>query len=301
MANESTDLNLFRVFAAVYRTGSFTRAAAELHVTQPAVSNALARLRRQTGDALFIRDGRRIVPTPTAKAMAPDVLGALETLHGSIRRVERFDPAASRRKFVIAMRESMELPLLVPLLREAERRAPGIRMQSVALDRKTVARQLLAGDVDLAIDVPIAVGGEVRGHPLFEAELCLALRKGHPLLRKPLTLDRWLAARHVVVSGRATGPVLEDLALERRGGERDVAVRCQSYYAACHLVATSDLVLALPRFFGEWFQGQLPLKLAALPIEAPALQLMLYWSRGNDTVAGHAWLRRLVQELAGEG
>lgn len=300
MANESTDLNLFRVFAAVYRTGSFTRAAAELHVTQPAVSNALARLRKQTGDPLFIRDGRRIVPTPMAKAMAPEVLGALETLHGSIRRVERFDPAASRRKFVIAMRESMEMPLLVPLVREVARLAPGVRMQSVALDRKAIGRQLLAGDVDLAIDVPFAVGGEVRGQPLFEAELCLALRKGHPLLRKPLTFERWLAARHVVVSGRATGPVLEDLALERRGGERDVAVRCQSYYAACHLVATSDLVLVLPRFFGEWFRGRLPLKLAPLPVEAPALQLMLYWSRSNDAVAGHAWLRRLAQSLAGQ-
>lgn len=300
MANASTDLNLFRVFAAVYRTGSLTRAAAELHVTQPAVSNALARLRKQAGDPLFIRDGRRIVPTPVAKAMAPDVLSALEALHGSLRRVERFDPAASRRRFVVAMRESMELPLLVPLLREVVRQAPGVRIHSVPLDRKTVGRQLLAGDVDLAIDVPFSAGDGVRGHPLFEADLCLALRKNHPLLRKPLTLERWLAARHVVVSGRVSGPVLEDLVLERRGSERDVAARCQSYYAACHLVAASDLVLVLPRFFGEWFQGQLSIKLAPLPMQAPALRLMLYWSRGNDAVAGHAWLRELVQRLAGQ-
>lgn len=298
--NDSPDLNLFRFFAAVYRTGSLTRAAAELHVTQPAVSNALARLRKQVGDPLFVRDGRRMVPTPTAKAMAPEVLGALDALHASARRVERFDPAAAQRRFVVAMRESMELPLLVPLLREVTDRAPGVRIQSVPIDRKTIGRQLLAGDVDLAIDVPFAVGEDVRRHPLFEAELCLALRKGHPLLKRPLTLERWLAARHVAVSGRPSGPVLEDLVLERRGSERDVIVRCQSYHAACHLVSTSDLVLVLPRLFGEWFRRQLPLSLAHLPIKAPTLQVMLYWSRGNDAVAGHAWLRGLVQALAGQ-
>jgi DNA-binding transcriptional LysR family regulator len=148
--------------------------------------------------------------------------------------------------------------------------------------------------------VPLAVGDEIRQAPLFEAELCIALRPRHPLLKKQLTLEGWLEARHIVVSGRTSGPVIEDLALQRRGLRREVAIRCQSYYAACHLAASSDLVLVLPRYFGEWFRGQLPITLKPLPLPTPSLEIMLYWAANNDQSPGHRWMRELLMRLADE-
>src|SRR3546814_1415469 len=101
------------------------------------------------------------------------------------------------------------------------------------------------------------------------SDLCVAMRPDHPLARSRLSVKQWLSARHVAVSSRRAGLVLEDVVLQREGLRRDVAVRCQYYYAACHVAATSDLLLVLPRYYGEWFAAHLPLKLTRLPLALP--------------------------------
>ncbi len=291
------DLNLFRVFDAVFRAGSITQAAAQLHLSQPAVSNALTRLRSHLGDALFVRQGRRIVPTPLARGFAGEVARALQSLEDTARAAQRFDPAVSTRRFVIGMRDVLELALLPPLVTELSR-SPHLGVQSTRLERRRLAMLLGAGELDVAVDIPLTVGDEVRRRVLLRAELYVAMRKGHPLARRPLTIDRWLSARHVVVSARATGPVLEDLALLSRGLRRDVAVRCQHYAAACELVATSDLLLTLPRYDGELQRTPLPLHLRPMPLPIPPVEIMLYWHRHADGDAGNAWLRERIFELA---
>lgn len=295
---DRVDLNLFRVFDTVYRAGSLTQAAAALHLTQPAVSNALARLRAQFDDPLFVRDGRRVVPTPRAKAIAPRVGAALAALRGTLHRSAQFEPAASDRRFIIGMRDLLEFALLPPLLGELQRTAPRAQLHSVRVERRQMARELAAGRLDLVIDIPLPVAEDIHQQPLLRAELCLAMRSGHALAAKPLTIKSWLAAPHVVVSARPSGPVLEDFELQRRGLARQVSVRCQHYYAACHLVATSDLVLVLPRYYGEWFAAHLPLHLAALPIPLPALDVSLYWHRNAESDPANAWLRERILALS---
>ncbi len=295
----NVDLNLFRVFAAIYRCGSLTQAAAQLHITQPAVSSALARLRAALDDALFVREGQRMVPTTFARTLAPRILSALEQLQESARPPAAFDPQLSTQRFVLGMREALEFSLLVPLIQLLRQEAPGVKVHSVPLERRLVERQLLSGELDFAVDVPLAVGENIDQQLLSRDELCLAVRAGHPLLHGKRSLERWLGADHVVVSGRSSGPVLEDLALQRQGLRREVSVRCQNYYAACHLVAQSELVLVIPRSFGEWFATQLPLRLAKLPFEAPTLDIMLYWNRNNERLPGHRWFREVAVRLAG--
>jgi DNA-binding transcriptional LysR family regulator len=295
--SDEVDLNLFRVFDAVCRAGSITRAAEELHLTQPAVSNAIARLRGHFDDPLFVREGRRIVPTPFARGLAGGISGALGSLKDTVRLGYRFDPATSTRRFVFGMRDAIEYALLPSLVRDVSAVGPSIALQSTRFERGRLAQQLGAGGLDLAVDVPFAHGEDLRQEVLVTAELRVAMRQGHPLARGRLTLDRWLSARHVVVSARATGPVLEDLALQQLGRTRDVAVRCQHYYAACEIVASSELVLTLPRYAGGWFRAPVPLHLATLPLPMNTLTMTMYWHRSTDGDPGSAWLRERFREL----
>src|SRR3546814_12293949 len=123
--------------------------------------------------------------------------------------------------------------------------------------------------------VPMRAGEDGWQEPLFEETLGVAMRPDHALARGRLTSAQWLAARHVAVCSRRAGMVLEDVVLQREGLRRDVAVRCQHYYAACHVAATSDLLLVLPRYYGEWFAAHLPLKLTRLPLALPSLQVKI--------------------------
>jgi DNA-binding transcriptional LysR family regulator len=297
-ARGPVDLNLFRVFDAVYRSGSITRAAGILHLTQPAVSNALTRLRAHFDDPLFAREGRRVVPTPFARGLADDVSHSLASLADAVRRGRGFDPATSTRRFVVAMRDATEFALLPPLVRELQRHGRGLQVYSVRLERSRLARQLAEGELDFAVDLPIAVGPHVRQVELLRAGLFVAMRKKHPLAARPLTIDRWLSARHVVVSARANGPVLEDLALQQRGLERQIAVRCQHYYAACEVVAASDLLLTLPRYDGDWIRTKLPLHFAPMPLRLEPLPITLYWHRTAEEDPGNLWFRDLLRRPA---
>lgn len=293
------DLNLFRVFEAIYRAGSLTRAAEELHLTQPAVSNALARLRAHYDDPLFVREGRKIAPTPLAHGIADEVAQALRTLRDSVQRAGHFEPAGSSRRFVIGMPESLEFTLLPRLVQALHAQAPQLRLHSVRIERERLSRQLIAGDLSLALDVPQPLGPRIRQQRVLKDRLVVAMRPGHPLAKTTLSTAGWLGARHVVVSGRSSGPTLEDIALSRRGLGREVALRCQNYYAACRVVAHSDLLLTLPQSHGEWLSRDLKLHLSAAPIPLPALEIMMYWHEGADADAGNRWLRGHVGELSG--
>lgn len=295
------DLNLFRVFDAVYRAGSLTQAAAQLHLTQPAISNALARLRTQFGDPLFVRDGRRIAPTPRARAVAPEIAAALQLLQQTLSAPQAFEAVSASRRFVIGMRDLLEFALLPRLTQELLRDAPKLQLQSARIERRKIERELAAGALDLSIDVPMPVGEGIVQEALFEEHLCVAMRRDHPLAKRALGIRQWLGARHVVVSSRRIGQVLEDGVLQREGLRRDIALRCQHYYAACHVVASSDLLLVLPRYYGEWFTAHLPLKLVPLPLAMPSLQVMLYWPRNAEHDPGHAWLRERIRALTARG
>lgn len=295
------DLNLFRVFDAVYRSGSLTQAAAQLHLTQPAISNALARLRHRFGDPLFVRSGRRVSATPRAHAMAPDVEAALQGLRRALAGSDAFRPEQSQRRFVIGMRDVLEFVLLPALGAQFLQEAPGLRLQSARVERRQLEPELASGSLDLVIDVPYTCSTAVQYEPLFEETLCVAMRRDHPLAARRLTQKAWLAAPQVVVSSRRSGPVLEELALQRLGIRREAALRCQHYYAACHLVASSDLLLVLPRYYGEWFGRHLPLKLAPLPVALPSLSVMLYWHRNAEHDPGNRWLRERIRALFAQG
>ncbi len=294
---QQLDLNLFRVFDAVLRTGSVTEAATKLHLTQPAVSNAIARLREQLDDPLFLRSGRRIVPTPYARQIADEVSQALSHLEEATQRGGGFDPLTSKRHFTLGMAIMLEATVLPMLVAALVDKAPLLDLTTVQIDSK-FEQGLRSAAVDIVIDLPKSTSPDIRERSLAAVPLCVVMRKNHPLTKKALTVARWAKARHVVVQPHEDQSLLGDLELKRLGLERHVAVTCQHYYAACQVAAVSDLLVTLPRHYAKVAQATLPLTICPMPMPVPPIDVAMYWHRSADKDTGHAWLRALLETLA---
>lgn len=292
------DLNLFRIFAAIYRANSLTEAARDLHLSQPAVSNALARLREHFDDPLFVRRGRSIAATPFADTIAEDVQSALSVLQDSLHRGQHFAPSDSQRRFTLGMGDTMEFLLLPTLVRQLSTEAPHLVLHSRRLRRDQLSRHLALGELSLAIDVPQPIDSGIEQRPLRSEPLVVLMRPDHPLAGQNLLIEDYLRAAHIGVSGRRDGPLFEDMQLQKQGFRRHIQLRGQSYHAACHVVAASSLLLTLPQQLGERYAQLLGLALAPLPVATPPLEMNLYWHHSANADAGHRWLREQILSLA---
>lgn len=289
------DLNLYTVFDAVYRERNLTRAAEALSVTQPAVSNALSRLRAALNDPLFVRAAGGMRPTPFAESIADRVGDALHQLSVSAQKAARFDPARSNRVFRISMLDLFDGLVLKDLVAALGRQAPQVALRSFRLPRADLLGALSHGAVDIAADIAlIDTTNLVRAPFLTERHVC-ALRPGHPLADDALTLERYLALGHIHVSGRRRGSGPVDLALKAAGTRRRIQVRLEHYLAVRDLVLSTDLAVSLP----ENWARTLGLTYRALPFDVPPLETYLYRHRRSDEDESVLWLFGVIVELAG--
>lgn len=290
------DLNLFRVFDCVYRERNLTRAAAVLHLSQSAVSHSLARLRRQLGDPLFVREGAGVVPTPLAERLANDIGEALALLRQTLQRSHGFDPVRDLARVTVAMSDTLEPAVLPAVVAHLRGQNPQVEVLGVRLERASLRTDLAAGRIDLAVDVAQPTPEDVHHRLLWRDEFCVLAAR-----RRRLDAPAYLAARHVTVSSRRSGPTVEDIVLNRLGFQRTVAVRCQSYESAAQIAADSDLLLTLPRRYAMRHRAALEkLHLLALPLDVPPLELHLYWHRQADNDPGNRWLREQLLALSGQ-
>ncbi len=296
MTLPKVDLNLFQVFDAVYQERNLTRAGRILHITQPAVSNALRRLREVFGDALFVRTPRGVAPTPVADTIAPRVREALNLLGTSVSEGEVFQPATSGKSFAVGMHDLDEAILAPRLMQRLGREAPGVSVECVEVARPDLESELAAGSLDLALDVPLfSVPQLCRQQVSTERYVC-ALRRDHPRASEPLTLERYLALEHIHVSSRRRGVGHVDMALEQLGLERRIRLRMRSYVAAPQVVATTDLALTIPRALAVRHE----LALLELPFSVDRLDQFLYWHRSADRDRANTWLRTVLLDLLSE-
>ena len=289
------DLNLFRLFEVIYRERNLTRAAAVLNLSQSAVSHALNRLREQLDDQLFVREGRGVVPTPLAKQLAPGIEDALSGLLRSVSRGQRFDPLHDRRTFSLNMPEQMEPVVLPMLVAHLQRVAPQLEVRSSSVHWAELKRELLAGRIDLAIEIARPTDAELRQQMLRQDPLCVVAGPG---FRGELTVERYLAAEHVAVTSWRRGICVEDLALGHMGLVRQVRQCCQHYLSAVQLVAQGERLLTMPRQYAELINVGLPNRLLALPLALPPVTLNLYWAREAENEVGNRWLREQLLQLA---
>jgi DNA-binding transcriptional LysR family regulator len=191
------------------------------------------------------------------------------------------------------MREEMEPQLLPALSARLRQAAPAVEIASVRLERSDLSAELAARRIDLAIDVARPAGAELLHAPLFEDRFCVVASR-----RRKLDLPRYLAAEHVTVSSRRSGLTMEEFLLRGRGVQRRVALRCQSYDAACRIVAGSDLLLTMPRNSTRLVERMEGLFVLAPPLELPPVEMHLYWHRQADGDPALRWLQAELLAIA---
>jgi DNA-binding transcriptional LysR family regulator len=290
------DLNLLRVFDAVLRGRSVTAAAAQLSLTQPAVSNALARLRGAFNDALFLRTPQGMAPTPFARELAEPVRQALALLESALAHGPGFDPATSSRSFRFYMSDLGQIEFLPPLLERVRRAAPQVRLEAVALEPEDIAGALAAGSLDLAVGFLPALGPPLRRRALFKDPYLCLLRADHPI--STLTKKRFLEASHVLVTYRGGHRVVEE-ALERAGVGRRIVLRVPHFTVVPMVLERTDLILTLPARVARVFERRGSLKALPPPVPIPLAEVAVHWHERFDADAGNRWLREQIAELLG--
>jgi DNA-binding transcriptional LysR family regulator len=288
------DLNLLRVFDAVLHEKGVTPAAARLGLTQPAVSNALARLRKAFGDALFVRTPRGVDATPFARELAEPVRQALALLESALAHGPGFDPATSTRAFRFYMSDLGQIEFLPPLVERVQRDAPGVRLEAVALEVDDIADALAAGALDLAVGFLPGLGAPVRRQALFRDPYLCLMRSDHPI--STLTKKRFLEASHALVIYRGGHRVIEE-ALERAGLARRIALRVPHFTVVPMVLERTDLVLTLPARVARVFERRGRLKALPPPVPIPPAEVAVHWHERFEADPGNRWLRGLMIEL----
>jgi DNA-binding transcriptional LysR family regulator len=303
------DLNLLRVFDQVMSERNMTRAARNLAMTQPAVSNALNRLRDALGDRLVSRSGYGVEPTPRALALWPAIADALRQLEASITPGD-FVASEATNSFVLAMADATAAELMPGLVEIIERDAPGVTMRIVPLTTRDPRPLLDEGQVDLAAGFFPAVLADLTAQAqtggmaafdhqrLYQGEYVCVMRKDHPLARGPLTLKRYCDAHHLLVSfsGRPFGFIDEALASLQR--KRRIVLTVNQFFTAGRVVVTSDLLTVLPRHFVGVTGMVDELVVRELPFEVPPVHVDSLWHRRQGQRSDHAWLRLAVAAAA---
>jgi DNA-binding transcriptional LysR family regulator len=301
------DLNLLRVFDIVMVERHVTRAAERLAMTQPAVSNALRRLRDAIGADLFVPGPAGVTPTRHAEAIWPTVRSALASLRTTIEP-QPFDARSHTRRFTVAMADATAAVLMPPAIDTWTTLQAQSSLHVVGLDSRDPRPLLEQGEADAAIgffpdverELAAQAGeGATRQALLYECEYVCVMRSGHALAARPaLTLADYCAAQHLRVSfaGRLRGFV--DEALERLGCSRRIVLTVENFSTAASVVHRSDLVTVLPRSFVPATGLLDTLAVRPVPFELPPIRVSLLWHRRHDADAGQQWLRALLAEAA---
>jgi len=293
MRLEQLDLNLLLVFDAVYTERNLTKVAKVLNITQPAVSNALQRLRNRLDDPLFIRGSKGVSPTVFADNMAPQIHEALQLMRRGLNKQHDFSPQDSSRTFRISMNDQAEALFLPLLIEQISTLAPGIIVESSYVSRKDLVHQLVVGAVDLAIEVPLDHTQGVSYLDLCSEDYVCMVSPQQLKLPRKFTLDDYLALKHVNISTRSSGLGYVDLALRNLGKRRKIKVRTRHANLAASIVQNSPLAMSLPARFADLYG----LKAQPLPFEVPPLAWRLYWPSKAEHDKGNSWLRNVIAAL----
>lgn len=295
------DLNLLLVLHQLLRHRHVSRAAEVLGLTQPAVSNALRRLRALLGDELLVRAPGGMQPTPHALRLAEPVAQALALLQDALSQRASFAPANSERVFTVAMSDVGEiyfLPVLVPALAQD---APGVTLRTVSLQGPALAEALASGAIDLALGSLPQLRAGFYQQALFRQRYVCLMRAGHPGARQPLGRAAFQSFDHVRVEAPGTGHAQVEEHLARLALRRRVRLTVPNFVALGHVLASTDLVATVPERFAERVCASLGLLARPLPVKAPHSIIHQFWHTGMHADAGHQWLRARIAGLFGSG
>lgn len=294
------DLNLLPVFLALMEERSVTRAAERLGITQPALSNALTRLRDTLKDPLFIRERYGMRPTAKAEALAPVIAAALDQLDGVVRDQQDFDPASAQQLFTLAPNSYVEFVLMPALVTRLRVRAPGIRLRLTPYGSDLAETGVTSGTTALALGRFVNPPNNLVVRHLMDEGLACVVRADHPQVGSKLTRKQYEQLKHVNVlpPGRLKFGLFQRL--EREGLHREVAVSVTHFLAVPEMVAVSDYCATLPRLICRRLAGDPRLKVLPAPVDLGTFPVEMAWHARYRHDPAHRWLRQQILEVAQE-
>ncbi|WP_416307838.1 LysR family transcriptional regulator [Neptunicella sp. SCSIO 80796] len=292
---QQLDLNLLKVFECLYREQNMTRCATLLHLTPSAVSHAVKRLRDALQDELFVRSGSKMLPTSACAGMAPALLDNLARLRQILQQLGHFDASQTTRHYRIGLHYAQEASILSPLMTGINQLAPNATLSSVHVNRHSLQQELGAGHLDAVIDVALPIKSPVLHKKLMTDNFAILANQQH-YPDETITKAQYIGGRHIAVSNRPTGMVIEDIGLSQLGVNRDIALRCQHYATARDIVSQSDLLLTLPaRLATELIQSGL--HLLDLPYPLAPMDIHLYWHSHTEHDPAQIWFRQQITQV----
>ncbi|AQV99284.1 LysR family transcriptional regulator (plasmid) [Cupriavidus necator] len=287
----SIDLNLLLVFDTIYSERNISRAATKLALSQPTVSNALARLRERLDDPLFTRTPDGMVPTARAKTLADPIRQALDLIERGIRSDDAFDSARSDRCFVMAVEDYGETVILPRFSEWLAQTAPNIRLKIRPEPGGQLGMAMKDGQVDLTLDFFVQHDPSFRNECVLTDSLLTLSQCDHSHLSGRLTLEQYLAQRHVALTPRAGSMSMIELALAKRGLRRHIAVEVPHFQSMPVLVQKTKLLCTLPKRMAHLYADNFGLATHTVPLRVPSFPIYLTWHRSADADPAHRWLR----------
>lgn len=293
------DLNRLLVLHAVLAERSVTRAAARLHVTPSAISNALARLRDTFGDPLVVRSGRGLAITPRAAALAPQLADAIAALSQVVDQRRAFEPALSTRTFTLACSDAEQISEVPRIAQAFAHQLPRAALRVISVAQLEAMGGLASADVDVAIGPAPAPQPETQAIDLYEEHGVLVVRKDHARVGRLVSKAQFNALRHidilVALGGPGIGHRIVDEFFARHGLRRDIAIAVPSFAAAAAIAAETDWVAGMPGRMAAVFLTQMPLRAVRMPIPPLPFRMQLIWHRRTDSDEGARFFRSMIQ------
>ena len=276
---------------------SVTRAGERLHLSQPATSIILARLRKYFGNELLVPAGRKMVLTPLAESLVGPVRSCLLQIQHTIASKAEFNPSASNRKFCLALSDYVTAVLMPQVMHEVSRQAPGIRFELVRLD-ESIHQKLEKGDIDFLIRPSVHALATHPKEPLFEdTHTCVAWRKNSSI-GNTISRNQFLKTGQIAVHFGHDPAIFEEWFAAHFGEVRKVEVITQDFEVACRLVVGTDRLATVMSRMAQLCAKHLPLKLIRPPFAIPTVIHCLQWHQYQDQDPGHIWLRGILKQTA---
>lgn len=293
------DLNLMVIFDALMKERSVSKAAKRVGLSQPATSNALARLRTLFDDPLLVRQGNRMVPTDRALGLVPHIHAGLTHFGAALEDPESFDPATTHRFFNIAADDYVSFVLLTSLLQRLRDEAPNITVRVVQPDG-SVGDRMSRGEVDLGFGVAARFPDGVAQQLLFQDGFVFVCREGHPRVGKRITLRQFVALDHLLIAPFGSVRGVVDEALEGRGLERRISLYLPNFPLAAPVLAETDLVAVMAERLARVLAPRHGLRVLPTPLPVGGFAIRMFWDPRHENVPAHRWLRETVVRTVDE-
>jgi DNA-binding transcriptional LysR family regulator len=294
------DLNQLVLFQQLMVERRVSKVADKLGLTQPAVSNTLAKLRRQFADELFVRTPAGMMPTPFAEQLAEPIGYALSMIHSGLNQHSSFDPANVKRSVTIGMTDIGEIVFLPALVERLRQEAPGVTLHTVRTTATNLREDMEAGKVDLAIGpLPQLKAGFFQRRLFRQRYVCL-FRKGHPLDQKRMSLADFKSAEHLIITSAGTGHGKVDELIRRAGIERTVRLTIPHFVSVGHLLGRTNMVATVTERLAESLAEPFDLAFRPHPMDLPEVAINVFWHAKVHRSPAHTWLRGIVFDLFGE-